>query len=131
VTELAKRSRRDDAALVAILLRKSEGKTLRVLASEGDALLDEYFRMLTRVEPASQEQSLPYLSAFVLDDLIGIWVGVHANVDRFDSLRQNLRYDEYSVPVYVFSLPHRSPSRHRPSGRRCSSCGANARRCVA
>jgi hypothetical protein len=110
VTELAKRSRRDDAALVAILLRKSEGKTLRVLASEGDALLDEYFRMLTRVEPASQEQSLPYLSAFVLDDLIGIWVGVHANVDRFDSLRQNLRYDEYS---YQFTYSHYLIDRRR------------------
>jgi hypothetical protein len=108
--ELVKRSQRDDAALVAILLRKSEGKTLRVLASEGDALLDQYFRMLTRVEPVSQEQSLPYLSAFLLDDLIGIWVSIHANVDRFDSLRQNLRYDEYS---YQFTYSHYLIDRRR------------------
>jgi hypothetical protein len=110
VGRLVKRGKRDDAALVAILLPKSEGKTLRTLASEGDALLDQYFRMLTRVEPASQEQSLPYLSAFVLDDLIDIWVSIHANAHRFDSLKQNLRYDEYS---YQFTYSHYLIDRRR------------------
>jgi hypothetical protein len=45
-----------------------------------------------------------------LDDLVGIWVGVHSNVDRFDSLRQNLRYDEYS---YQFTYSHYLIDRRR------------------